>query len=76
MSMGKRIKALRYKLKLTQSEFAYEVGLISPSIICHYEHDTKLPGLDTLDAIIELSIKNGIPMTYRYLRHGKKNGLD
>ena len=45
--LGKRIKELRNKSKLTQTELAKQVG-VTKSTITAYENDSRLPSYDVL----------------------------
>ena len=45
--LGKRIKELRNKYRLTQTELANQVG-VTKSTIAAYENDSRLPSYDVL----------------------------
>lgn len=45
--LGKKIKALRNKYKLTQTELANQIG-VTKSTVASYENDSRLPSYDVL----------------------------
>ena len=60
-TLGKRIKALRKKERLTQADLAKELG-VSPSAVGMYEQDRRVPDNKTL-----LTICNVFGVTSDYL---------
>ena len=58
--LGKRLKALRVKLNMTQQQLGKEVNVTKVSICC-YENGTRVPALETL---IDLSRVFDVTLDY------------
>lgn len=54
VTLGKKIKQIREKLKLNQAQFAQLLGFESPMAVSHYEKDKRVPDLNTLVKIAEM----------------------
>ena len=47
-NLGYRIQAVRKDSKLSQSDFAYRLGLSSPTVISRFERNERQPSIETL----------------------------
>ena len=70
MSAKECLKNARYKLSMTQKEFAAFLG-INQATVCLYEGGLRYPGLRLTRIIVEKLKKKNINITYDDLRNDK-----